>query len=202
MRLPSAGRAIIFAIILSLVIVQQSWGLERCNAYVQPVRAAHIQYCGIQWPYWYGVGQLQQESNCRASVTAFDAGQGIAQFMPKTSTYIQGLMGERLDPYNPNHAVRMQAFYMARIHRLENWVGEKPLWIDYQIYNGGAGTLKKEAARAGIVDWDLMLLFCERKKIPMKWGVLDFCTVNYDYSKKIEKYGNQYRRGLDGLRYW
>jgi len=36
----------------------------------------------------------------------------------------------------------------------------------------------------------------------MKWGILDLCEVNYDYSKKIEKYSNQFRRGTDGMRYW
>jgi hypothetical protein len=44
---------------------------------------------------------------------------------------------------------------------------------------------------------------CQRKKITLKSGsILDFCVVNYDYSKKIEKYGLAYRRGPDGMRYW
>ena len=172
----------------------------RCIAYVQQVRVEHIKHFGLQYPYWYGVGQLETESNCRANATAFDAGQGIAQFMPKTSKYVLSLMGEVLDPYNPKHAIRMQAFYMARIHRLENWTDR--LWISYQIYNGGKGTLQKEAIRAGKVDWQSMKDVCQRKKIQMKWGILDLCEVNYDYSKKVEKYGNQYRRGPDGMRYW
>jgi len=173
---------------------------DRCVSHVQDVRVQHIKYFGLMYPWHYGVGQLRQESNCRASVTAFDAGQGVAQFMPKTARYIQSLMGEALDPYNPKHAIRMQAFYMNRIHTRENWTDR--LWVSYQIYNGGAGTLKAESRRAGATDWTLMRQACQRKKIQMKWGVLDLCEVNYDYSKKIEKYGNQYRRGPDGMRFW
>ena len=173
---------------------------DRCALLVKDVRVEHTRYFGLQFPYWYGVGQLKQESACRTTVTAFDAGQGVAQFMPKTAQYVQSLMGEALDPYNPRQAIRMQAFYMNRIHAKENWTGR--LWITYQIYNGGKATLYKEFQRAQILDWDLMKMSCQRKKILMKWGTLDLCLVNYDYSKKVEKYGNQYRRGVDGMRYW
>lgn len=41
-----------------------------------------------------------------------------------------------------------------------------------------------------------------RKKIQFKWGILDLTEVNYDYSKKVEKYGNQYRNGPDSMEYW
>jgi hypothetical protein len=165
------------------------------------VRIEHTKYFWVGYPYWYGVGQLQQESSCRAEATAFDLGQGIAQFMPKTTQYVLSLMGESLDPYKPAQAIRMQAFYMARIHRKENWT--EKIFVTLQIYNGGAGTLRKEYDRAGkVAEWDAMKAQCQRKKIPMKWGVLDFCEVNYDYPKKIEKYGNQYRIGPDAMEYW
>jgi hypothetical protein len=186
-------------IILALLFVTPVQALDRCATLVQTVRVEHIKYFGLQYPYWYGVGQLKQESCCRTDATAFDQGQGVAQFMPKTSQYIQSLMGEKLDPYNPKQAIRMQAFYMNRIHTKENWTDR--LWISYQIYNGGKPTLYKEFQRAGILDWDLMKMSCQRKKIQMKWGVLDLCEVNYGYSKKVEKYGNLYRRGSDEMRY-
>jgi hypothetical protein len=184
-----------------IMLTPSAWGADRCEMLVQEVRVQHFKYFGLAFPYWYGVGQLKQESACRTTVTAFDMGMGVAQMMPKTSQYIQSLMGEKLDPYNPKQAIRMQAFYMHRIHTKENWTGM--LWSSYQIYNGGAGTLKAEYNRAGkIADWDLMKLSCQRKKLQFKWGVLDLCEVNYDYSKKVEKYGNLYRRGPDGVGYW
>ena len=179
---------------------EKSHALNRCLPFVQPVRVEHTRYFGITFPYWYGVGQLNQESCCRADTTAFDAGQGIAQFMPKTVQYVQSLMGEKLNPYNPEQAIRMQAFYMHRIHSKDNWTSK--LWTSYQIYNGGKTLLYKEYLRAKEVDWAKMKAQCKRKKIQMKWGVLDLCEVNYDYSKQIEKYGNQYRHGVDGILYW
>lgn len=187
-------------LVLVLLLASPLNALDRCQSHIQAVRVEHTKYFGIQYPYWYGVGQLKQESACRSDVTAFDAGQGIAQFMPKTSQYIQSLMGEALDPYNPKQAIRMQAFYMNRIHRKENWSDR--LWVSYQVYNGGRGTLFKEYQRARILDWELMRLSCQRKKIQMKWGILDLCEVNYDYSKRVERYGNQYRMGKDGYLYW
>jgi hypothetical protein len=186
--------------IAALISITCVHALDRCESLITDARIEHTRYFGIQYPYWYGVGQLKQESACRTTVTAADAGQGVAQFMPKTAQYISSLMGEALDPYNPKQAIRMQAFYMHRIHTKENWSGV--LWIAYQIYNGGKATLYGEFQRAQMLDWDLMKICCQRKKIQMKWGVLDFCEVNYDYSKKVEKYGNQYRRGTDGINYW
>lgn len=186
--------------LILLLVAVPAHALDRCEAHIKDVRVEHTKYFGIQFPYWYGIGQLKAESACRTNITAFDAGQGIAQFMPKTAQYIQSLIGEALDPYNPRQAIRMQAFYMNRIHRKENWTDR--LWVSYQIYNGGRGTLYNEYQRAGLTDWGLMKLSCQRMKIKMKWEVLDLCTVNYDYSKKVEKYGNQYRKGKDGYFYW
>jgi hypothetical protein len=190
----------IIAILLTFLFAYMAHGANRCEAYIKDVRVEHTKHFGLLFPWHYGVGQLQQESACRASVTAFDAGMGIAQFMPKTSRYIQALMGETLDPYNPKQAIRMQAFYMNRIHKKENWDGR--LWVSYQIYNGGEPTLAAESRRAGKTDWFAMKKVCQRKKIQMKWGILDLCDVNYDYPIKVASYGEKYRRGPDMMRFW
>jgi hypothetical protein len=189
------------AVILFLVmtIVRSAHALDRCVSLVKDVRVEHIRYFGLQYPYWYGVGQLKQESACRTTVTAFDSGQGVAQFMPKTVQYIESLMGMKLDPYNSKQAIRMQAFYMNRIHTKENWTDS--LWVSYQIYNGGRSLLYKEFQRVGILNWDLMKKSCKRNKIHINGGVLDLCSVNYNYSKKVKEYGELYRRGMDGMTY-
>jgi hypothetical protein len=193
-------RVLLFVLAFFVLLASPAPALDRCASLVKDVRIEHVRNFGFAFPYWYGIGQLKQESACRTTVTAFDSGMGVAQFMPKTSQYIQSLMGEKLDPYNSQQAIRMQAFYMHRIQVKENWSDR--LWIAYQIYNGGAGTLHKEYDRSGRLDWALMKSNCQRKKIPLKWGVLDLCEVNYDYPKKIEKYGGLYRRGPDGMRFW
>lgn len=190
-----------FLTILILLFISPVYALDRCADYIPDVRSAHARYWGYDYPWWYGVGQLKQESACRANVTAFDAGMGIAQFMPATAKEIKRLMGQpNLDPYNPEHAIRMQAFYMYRLHK-QNWSGE--LWLDYQAYNGGWGNLKAEYNRAGETDWDKMKEQCRRKTITLKNGSkLDFCEVNYDYSVKVYKYGKVYRQGVDKMKFW
>ena len=191
----------LFLIFFILSIPNVCWGLDYCSTYIHAVKTASARYFGPAFPYHYAIGQLRQESACKSKVTAFDGGMGIAQFMPKTSKYIQSLMGEALDPYNPEHAIKMQAFYMARIHAKENWTNK--LFISYQIYNGGAGTLKKEFKLAGCSDWEKMKANCKRKVIILKSGrPLDFCEVNYDYPVRVERYAKQYRKQPDTMVFW
>jgi hypothetical protein len=79
---------------------------------------------------------------------------------------------------------------MAHLHK-QNWNGS--LWITYQGYNGGFSLLKKESQRAGVTDWAKMKRACKRKVLHLKWGDLNLCEVNYDYSQKVYKYGQQYK---------
>jgi len=193
----------ILIFVISLTIYcGNSHAVDRCNDYVIDVRNAHIMYLGPDYPYWYGLGQLRQESRCR-NVSAWDGGQGIAQFMPKTAESIEKLMGENLSPNNPEQAVKMQAFYMSYIQKKENWTKDKLLWISYQTYNGGRKNLYSEYLRAGKLDHDSMRSVCKRKVAKLKSGqLLDFCDVNYEYSLNIYKYGQVFKKGEDLRKYW
>jgi len=174
--------------------------LARCQAVVTDVRIQHFKYFGTNFPYWYGVAQLEVESNCREEAIAFDGGQGIAQFMPATADWVCSLLGEPLNPFNHDDAIRMQAFYMGKLH-VQNPVGR--LWLSYQAYNGGWGTLLKEYRAAGSASWELMRSKCQRRVIILKNGcTLDLCEVNYGYSKKISKFAEKYRLFSDDMRFW
>ena len=185
------------------VMVTPGYTLDRCLDYAQTVRVQHERYFGLDFPYWYGLGQLRQESRCRGNVTAFDGGQGIAQFMPVTARYIKRLMQmPDLDPRNPDHAIRMQAFYMRRLDR-SNFAPGKGLWITYMFYNSGAGNVKKEYRRAGVACWAAMRGVCKRRIITLRsGGKLNLCDVGYDYPVKVYKYGQRYQRSWDRRRYW
>lgn len=173
---------------------------DRCQSFVSEVRRSCFFYWGVNFPYHYAVAQLKQESGCRENIKAFDGGQGIAQFMPATEKYVESLMKEEINPMESKSAIKAQAFYMRHLHK-QNWEGK--LWLTYQAYNGGWTLLKKEYQRAEIADWDLMRLECKRKTIVLKCGdLLNFCDVNYDYSKKIYKYGQQYKIVEDGMKFW
>jgi len=183
-----------------LIIVSEVIGSDRCQQYTSEVRKANFLYWGVNFPYWYAIGQLKQESGCRTDLTAFDGGMGIAQFMPSTERYVEGLMKENVNPFEAKSAIRAQAFYMHLLHK-QNWANV--LWLTYQAYNGGWVLLRKEYQRATISDWDLMRLECRRKVIALKSGKnLDMCDVNYDYSKKVFKYGQLYKVMNDGIKFW
>lgn len=190
------------AVFLALMVMgRQGMAVDRCRDYLGDVRVQHVRYLGAAFPWWYGVGQLRQESGCRADVRAFDHGMGIAQFMPATASEIKRRLGARLDPFNAAQAIRMQAYYLSVLQR-SNFAGGA-LWLTYQAYNGGWSPLKAEAARAGAVTWDAMKGQCRRKTIPLKGGrLLDLCDVNYDYSRRVHRYGNAYRQGRDLMKFW
>lgn len=188
-----------FMLTMMVLGVLYAHGADRCQDYTTDVRIQHIRYLGSDYPYWYGVGQIRQESGCRPDATAFDGGQGLSQFMPATERDVEKALGE-LDMYNPNHALRAQAYYMSRLHK-QNIDGR--LFLDYQAYNGGWTNLKREIHRAGVVDWYVMRECCKRKVIALKNGrYLNLCDVNYDYSKKIFQYSQQYRVSYDRRAYW
>jgi hypothetical protein len=73
------------------------------------------------------------------------------------------------------------------------------LWVAYQVYNGG-GLVNKEIARArrdtGLreIPHELAAKYCKRKTITFDNGFqLNACDINYDYSKKVFEYGNNYK---------
>jgi len=166
-------------------------GFKRCNKYVKDVRIASFKYFGLDYPYWNSVGQLQQESLCRADATSFDKGKGIVQFMNTTQEYIEQDIG-KFDAYNPKQAINVQAYYLHKLHK-QNFHPEKKLWVTYMFYNSGTGTVKKEYKRAGVADWETMKNACRRNVITLPSGVkLDFCVVGYNYPHQVYNYGLPY----------
>lgn len=193
---------VFIVVILIFFFVVSAKALDRCQDYVTDIRIQHWKYFGVSYPYWYGVGQARQESACRANVTAFDAGMGLTQFMPRTWREVEVDMGVKLNPYNTEHSIKAQAFYIYQLHKQNSFDGT-PLFATYQSYNGGWGLLKKEAARAGITCWCHMREQCKRKVLKLKSGrLLDLCDVNYDYSMKVHKYGQRYKILTDAWRFW
>ena len=188
-----------FFLILLVLGILQAHGLERCHKYVKDVRIQHTYYFGSNYPYWYGIGQLMQESNCRPDIISFDGGMGLAQFMSATEREAEKYLGD-LDMYNPEHAIKAQAWYMARLDR-QNPDGR--LFINYMFYNSGSGTVKREARKAGAWNYEAMRSVCSRKVLILKNGrLLDLCDVGYDYPRRIYSFSQQYRISYDRRAYW
>lgn len=166
-------------------------GFKRCNKYVKDVRIASFKYFGLNYPYWHSVGQLQQESRCRADATSFDAGKGIAQFMEGTQQDIEKRIG-KFDVYNPKQAINAQAYYLYILHK-QNFHPKKKLWITYMFYNSGVRTVKAEYKKAGVADYAIMKAICHRRIIDLpSGGKLDCCVVGYNYPHQVYNYGQPY----------
>ena len=197
-------RLLAIAIVLFLIgiipaIATGVFAVDRCAQYVPLVRQQHEHYFGLDFPYWYGMGQIRQESRCRADVTAFDGGQGLTQFMPATIKGAEKYLGP-LDMYNPSRVIKAQAWYMKQLHK-SNWNGS--LWLTYCFYNSGYETMHKEYTRAGVTDYNAMKAVCRRRIIILKSGEqLDLCRVGYDYPKQVFRYGEKYKISSDKLRFW
>jgi hypothetical protein len=178
--------------------------LDRCISFKREVRTATNRYLGIDFPWWYNLGQLKQESGCREGLTAFDGGQGLAQFMPATEREIEQDLGEELNLYNPLSAIKSQAYYLSKLDK-QNPTGQ--LCYTYMFYNSGAGTVKAEAIRSACYPchWSYahMKKVCKRKVLTLKSGQrLSLCNVGYDYPLKVFTYGQQYKTTSDRRAFW
>jgi hypothetical protein len=179
--------------LIILISICPVFAKDRCQDYVTDERVMHTKYFGWSYPWWFGVGQIKQESACRSGITAFDGGMGLSQFMPATAKQMSKELGVILNPYFPQDSIRMQAYYMSKVHK-NNRLEGSPYWVSYQAYNGGWKLLYKEYERAKSNNHDLMKLQCKRNVLKLKNGkLLDLCDVNYDYSQNVYKYGILYK---------
>ena len=174
---------------------------DRCNSYKQEVRKAHYIVFGVDFPYWYGIGQLQQESNCRDVISKDGIGsQGLPQITYRIwQTYLQHNNIYNIDT--------IQNQLLAQAYILKNAKQQaysSHLWVAYQVYNGG-GLVNKEIKKArndlGIreVPHCIARRYCNRKIITFNNGQqINACDINYEYSEKVYKYAQQYKLFSDG----
>lgn len=158
----------------------------------------HFREFGVDFPWWYGVAQLQQESNCRNVISNDGVGsQGVSQVTWRVwRKYLQergvDSLGTTTNQIRAQALINKDAYGQAR---------PKKLWVVYQVYNGGA-LVNKEIVRAGEADWAKARAECRRRVITFSTGQkIDACEINYDYSQKIYTYGGKYRTGSDSPRY-
>ena len=107
---------------------------DRCNSYIQDVRKAHFKVFGLNYPYWYGIGQLKQESLCRDVISQDGVGsQGVAQI---TYRIWQKFLKEKgIHHINTiSNQLTAQALIMKNCKKQAY---SSHLWVAYQVYNDG-----------------------------------------------------------------
>lgn len=190
-------------LLLTLLAVDLFGGsIERCQSYVQDVRRAHWSQFGVDYPYWYGVGQLVQESGCR-NVISYDGvgSEGLPQITYRLWQKILKAKGVESIKAIPDQ-LKAQAIIMKSLYQ-----PKYGLWVTYQVYNGG-GLVLKEINRAGSENWVKAKAQCRRGQSCFtypsgKKECVSNCEINYDYSVQVYKYGERYASIRSSkFRYW
>lgn len=154
-----------------------AFGADICTRYAAMVAREAQAVNGINAPVPMYLGQMRQESSCRADVTAWDNGRGLAQFMDGTAKQVSALYPELgpPDPYNPRWAIRA-------LVRYDNWIYGRVKGRDtchrwaaaLKGYNAGPGYVQQAQAKS---------------PDPLTWfGVTEFIPTrqskeNFEYSR-------------------
>lgn len=181
-----------------ILLVANTAYAGRCQQYSQEVRTNHFREFGVDYPWHYAVGQLQQESGCRNILSNDGVG---SQGIPQITWSVWGeYLGEKGIPALRTTKDQLRAQALINKNTFDSSPIKK-LWVSFQIYNGGRLVLK-EIDRAGSSEWSLARKQCHRKVVTFSSGQkVDACDINYDYSKNIYKYGNQYRLESDSIKF-
>ena len=178
--------------------------INRCLKYKRTVIREANYYIGLNKQCLDGVpvsaclmAQIEQESQCKADITAFDGGMGLGQFMPSTAEWMQEIrlpalseISDTAQPYNPQWAIRALVLYDSWLYTQADCVG---WYFAFRGYNGGIGLLNKEIARAKSCEARKVESVCKRKVIRMKNGnLLDMCNVNIKYPNEIFNKAKKY----------
>lgn len=147
-----------------------------------------------------GFAQVHQESRWKADARSKFAA-GLAQFTPATAADFSKLLPPEVRatcprtsgcPLEPTWALNALSLYDYRLHKQHAWAASADdRWrLALASYNGGAGWIIKERARAGgSARWQDIVDHCMRRE--------DFCKENREYPVRIlEKWRPLYQRWL------
>ncbi len=193
-----------FVFLLILVVVSDVYGIERCRALVPDIRVAHYRFFGLDYPWWFSVGQAEKESLCRHNLLSMDGigSEGFAQITWRW--WRDELMKAGISEIKSihNHALA-QAYILKR--EFDRSVCRK-LFEMYQRYNGG-DLVSRELKRANSCSWADGYRVCKRKDVCVwvdgagcrQWR--NACDINYSYSKRVYESGLRYKVGSDSGAY-
>ncbi|TBU75215.1 lytic transglycosylase domain-containing protein [Pseudomonas daroniae] len=127
------------------------------------VRAAHAEW-GLDAPVATFAAQVHQESAWRANAKSHAGAQGLAQFMPATSSWMAELYPASLgdnQPYNPGWALRAMVTYDRWLYaRNQTAASECDRWaFTLAGYNGGQGWVNRDRKLASAKGADQRVWF-------------------------------------------
>jgi len=111
---------LLLAAVAALCVHDFATASDRCLQYRHLLTREAQAVNGLDAPVAMYLAQVHQESSCRADVTAWDNGRGLAQFMDGTSEFIARLypvLGPP-NPYDPRWSLRA-------LIRYDGWIFER-----------------------------------------------------------------------------
>lgn len=192
-----------FTLVLSLLSANAQDTQDRCLRLKEITKKAHMEVIGRDYPWWYGLGLMKTETNCRWLKSLDGHGSvGYAQITPKfLDSVLRPLFPDYDKEYSSDH------FYaLAYITGLELRRACR-LWQVYQSYNGGS-LVYKECGRAKSCLQEECRKECKRKNVCVwmtKEGCKQYrnaCDINYSYSLKVFKNGQPYKQDEDKLKFF
>jgi soluble lytic murein transglycosylase-like protein len=134
------------AVLLSKCTAAPAYAADPCDRYRATLTREAQAVFGLGAPVPALAAQLLKESSCRADVTAWDNGRGLAQFMDPTAAQVARLFPELgvPDPYSPTWSMRAQV-------RFNNWMlarvqgdSDCERWgAAFKGYNAGLGYVQR-----------------------------------------------------------
>ncbi|MEM1660851.1 MAG: hypothetical protein QXR17_06915 [Candidatus Bathyarchaeia archaeon] len=202
-------RKVFLVLLFFLIFVEDGYCAERCKKLLLKVKSASEFILGIDFPWWYNLGQIEAESNCmwRTSLDGWGS-VGYAQITPRFWDRV-------LKKYFPNWQVNVSEYFYAHAWVVKYYISQskcKKLWEVYQCYNRNCQKVNREAvmgncewsrARSVCFDrYDMMVCVWRRGSECVQYR--SSCDINYSYGYKVWRNGRKYAGGVfeKVWRYW
>jgi len=171
--------------------------VNRCKKYMPVVMREARYHIGIDAPTHYFMGQIEVESKCQESITAFDGGMGLGQIMPETAKELHKKYPELrefdFNPYDPRWNIRAMILYDRACYR---GVICKDWYYAFRAYNGGIGNINREINIAKTCNFEDVEKVCKRRVLLKNGALLDLCRVNIKYPYMIFERAKKYEKRL------
>jgi len=169
-----------------------------CQKLLPKVKQASEFILGINYPYWYNVGQIETETNCTWK-TSLD-GWGSIGYAQLTEKFLPWLK-EKF----PNWKIQGHIdHFMAQAYLIKQLLHQaycQKLWNVYQCYNRSCWKVNREAKNSEC-KWKNAFELCKKnysenicvfKKEDkcLQWRTS--CDINYNYGYKVWKNGLKYK---------
>lgn len=200
---------LIFLIMVSQISFAEA-STFNCKNLLPKVKQASQYILGIDFPWWYNLGQIETESNCLWHTSLDGIGSvGYAQITPKFWDKI-------LKTLFPNWKIKNHTdHFLSQAYIIKKCLQQafcSNLWNAYQCYNRNCMKVNQEAFLSQcnylraykICNLRFSKNICVWKKNSMCLQYRSNCEINYEYSYKIWKNGKKYREGLieKSYRFW